>query len=130
MGYHNMNVVLGNHVLRQLALQGNFRQDRKKDEIMLYKAWHDNGFITVYINKSKNKILHEVIDYQLEGMQIEGLGKETTVHVKVAPGEEQFIKLVNTCVDKGQRKMNSSVRDISIKPWQAKEVDDFNDEQE
>jgi hypothetical protein len=63
MGYHNMNVVLGNHVLRQLALQGNFRQDRKKDEIMLYKAWHDNGFITVYINKSKNKILNEVIDY-------------------------------------------------------------------
>jgi hypothetical protein len=63
MGYHNINVVLGNHVLRQLALQGNFRQDRKKDEIMLYKAWHDNGFITVYINKSKNKILNEVIDY-------------------------------------------------------------------
>jgi hypothetical protein len=32
--------------------------------------------------------LDEIVDYQLEGMQIEGLGSETTVNVKVAPGEE------------------------------------------
>ena len=88
MGYHNVNVVLGNTVLRLLALEGKFRQDRKKDEIMLYKAWHDNGFVTLYINKSTNKVLDEIVDYVLEGMQIEGLGKETTVHVRVAPGEE------------------------------------------
>jgi len=55
---------------------------------MLFKAWHDNGFVTLYINKSTNKVLDEIVDYVLEGMQIEGLGKETTVHVRVAPGEE------------------------------------------
>lgn len=35
---------------------------------MLFKAWHDNGFVTLYINKSKDKILDEIVDYQLEGM--------------------------------------------------------------
>lgn len=46
---------------------------------MLYKSWHDNGFVTLYINKSTNKILSEIVEYKLEGMVIEGLGKETTV---------------------------------------------------
>ena len=68
MGYHNINVVLGNQVLRQLALDGNFRQDRKKNEISLFKSWHDNGFVTLYINNSTNKVLDEVVDYVLEGM--------------------------------------------------------------
>ena len=57
-------------------------------------------------------------------MQIEGHGKETSVHVKVSPGEEQFIKLINTGGDKGQRKMQSTVRDMAIKPYVPKERDD------
>ena len=72
---------------------------------MLYKAWHDNGFVTLYINKSKNKVLTETVTYELEGMAIEGLDRETTVLVKVGPGEEFLIKLVNTCEDKNLRKM-------------------------
>ena len=63
MGYHNMNVVLGNQVLRLLALNGSFVQQRKKDLIMLYKAWHDNGFVTLYKNDSTNLILDEIVDY-------------------------------------------------------------------
>ena len=94
---------------------------------MLYKAWHDNGFVTLYKNKSTNLILDEVVDYQLEGMQIEGLGHETSVHVKIGPGEEQFIKLVNTCGDGGVRKMNSTVRDMGIKTFTPKDTDDMED---
>jgi hypothetical protein len=124
MGYHNMNVVLGNHVLRLLALNGSFVQERKKGQIMLYKAWHDNGFVPLYVNKSTNLILDEVIDYELEGMQIEGLGKETSVHVNVRPGQEQFIKLVNTCGDGGVRKMSSKVRGMGIKTFTPKDDSD------
>jgi len=42
----------------------------------------------------------------------------------VGPGEEQFIKLVNTCGDKGERKMNSSVRDMAIKTFIKREEDE------
>lgn len=87
---------LGNTALRKIALDENFKIDRCKNEIVLYKAWHNNGFVTLYMNKSANKVLTELVEYNLQGMQIEGLEGDKQVFVNVGPGEEHLIKLVNT----------------------------------
>lgn len=66
-----MNVILGDGALRDLVIEKNFKIKRCGDEIYLYKAWHDNGFITLYKNESTDKILTEIVDYKLQGLIIE-----------------------------------------------------------
>lgn len=46
----DMNVILGDNALRKLAIEKNFKIKRSGEEIFLYKAWHDNGFVTLYVN--------------------------------------------------------------------------------
>jgi len=67
--------------LEELALKSKFKVKRYEDEIYLYKAWHDNGFVTLYINESKDKELREVINYDIEGLEIEGLSGEKQYNV-------------------------------------------------
>ena len=81
-------VMLGDTALRTLALETNFKVSRLEDEIVLYKAWHENGFVTLYVNNTKDKVLTELVEYNLENMIIDGLEGDKTVFVKVGPGEE------------------------------------------
>ena len=67
--------------MEELALKSKFKVKRYEDEIYLYKAWHDNGFVTLYINESKDKELREVINYDIEGLEIEGLSGEKQYNV-------------------------------------------------
>ena len=67
--------------MEELALRSKFKVKRYEDEIYLYKAWHDNGFVTLYINESKDKELREVINYDIEGLEIEGLSGEKQYNV-------------------------------------------------
>jgi hypothetical protein len=68
--YQDMNVFLGDNALKEIAIAKNFKLDRLENEIFLYKAWHDHGFVTLYINKSTDKILTETVDYMLTGLEI------------------------------------------------------------
>ena len=49
----------------------------------------------------------ELVQYELQGLQIEGLEGDKTVFVKVGPGEEQLIKIVNT--GSPERKLTSVI---------------------
>ena len=102
-----MNVILGDIALRQLAIEKDFKIKRSGNEIYLYKAWHDNGFITLYKNDSVDKILSEMVDYTLEGLMIEDEPERKQVSVYIGPGEEQMIKLVNKGL--GERNLNSTI---------------------
>ena len=94
--HQDMNVFLGDNALKAIAIAKNFKLDRLKDEIYLYKAWHDHGFVTLYINKSTDKILTETVDYMLTGLEIVDDPYGKSVQVNVGPGEEQLIKLIIT----------------------------------
>lgn len=73
------NVYLGDKKLREICLQENFKVNRLRDEIVLYKAWHDNGFVALYQNNSTDKIYTEIIRYTLNGMVIEGIEGDSTI---------------------------------------------------
>ena len=122
-----MNVILGDVALRQLAIEKDFKIKRSGDEIYLYKAWHDNGFVTLYKNDSVDKILSEIIDYTLEGLVIEDEPTKKQVSVYIGPGEEQMIKLVNN--GNGERNVNSTISNKKILKIKNKDDDD-NDEEE
>jgi len=49
---------------------------RQNDEIVVYKAWHENGFVVLYLNKSINLVLTEMVIFELENLKIEGLEGE------------------------------------------------------
>ena len=100
------NVLLGDTSLKQLAISKDFKISRVGEEIFLYKTWHENGFVTYYVNNSKDKILSEVIEYDIKGMEIEDLPGERNVKVKIGPGETQLVKLVNT---DGERSLKSNI---------------------
>ena len=123
-----MNVILGDKGLRALAIEKNFKIKRSGDEIYLYKAWHDNGFITLYKNDSVDKILTEMIDYTLEGLVIEDEPDRKQVSVYIGPGEEQMIKLVNK--GKGERNLNSTISLKKILQIKDKKDGDENGEEE
>jgi hypothetical protein len=110
------NVMLGDSSLKQLAISKDFRISRVGEEIFLYKTWHENGFVTYYVNDSKDKVLTEVVEYDLKGMEIEGLPNERNVKIKIGPGESQLVKLVNTS---GDRELKSNI--VSKKVTQLKE---------
>lgn len=59
------------------------------------------------MNESTDRILTEMIDYQLEGLQIENEPEKKTVDVRIGPGEEQMVKLVN--FGTGERNLNSTI---------------------
>ena len=101
--------------MEDLARDSQFKVKRYEDEIYLYKAWHDNGFVTLYINESTDKELREVVTYDIEGLEIDGLRGEKQVHVNVGPGEKKMIKLVNTGSEGSVRKLQSQVQNIKVK---------------
>lgn len=79
-GFQLKNVILGDIALRELCLETNFKQKRREN-IYLYKAWHDNGFVTLYVNNTTDEVLTETVEYDIEGMEIEGLTGEKFVQV-------------------------------------------------
>ena len=92
---------------------------------MVYKAWHENGFVQYYVNRSPNLLLTEMVIFELENLQIDGLEGEKQVFVRVGPSEEQLIKLIN--VSEGERKLSSKVVEKKIvlyeKPADNEELD-------
>ncbi len=74
--------------------------------------------MTLYINNTDDEVLTEVIEYDLEGMEIEGLSGERNINVQVLPGQEQMIKLVNIS-NRGdvERKLSSTVKNTVVKPY-------------
>lgn len=100
------NVILGEQSLKEIAIREDFKIQRCGDEIVLYKAWHENGFVTYYVNNSKDKVLNEVVEYDLQGLEIEGLAGERQVRIRIGPGEDHLVKLANTS---GERKLSSSI---------------------
>lgn len=84
-GHQLKNVYLGDIALRELAIKTNFKQNRRPG-IYLYKAWHDNGFITLYVNETADEVLSEIVEYDIKGMEIEGLSGEKSVAINVDPG--------------------------------------------
>lgn len=107
-GLSTQNVILGNKALKKIAIQENFKVNRIGEQVVIYKAWHENGFVTLYQNKSRNILYSEIVHYELEGMVIDGIEEEKTVFVKIGPGEEQLVKLINT-ENSQERKLQSTV---------------------
>jgi hypothetical protein len=64
------------------------------------------------VNRSTNLLLTEMVIFELENLQIDGLEGEKQVFVRVGPGEEQLIKLIN--VSEGERKLSSKVVEKKI----------------
>lgn len=100
-------MILGNSALRKIALEENFKIQRYGDEIVVYKAWHENGFVTLYVNRSTDKILTEHVEYQLKGLELEGLEGDKSVFIRIGPGEEQLIKIVET--GEGERELQTTI---------------------
>ena len=94
---------------------------------MIYKAWHESGFLTLYKNNSKSKVLTEVIEYQLENMYIDGMRDEKIAHVKVGPGEEQLIKIKNSTMDGKDRKLTSKIYNKLVKDMSHRLVSEHSD---
>ena len=118
--------MLGDSSLKQLAISKDFKISRVgekgKEEIFLYKTWHENGFVTYYVNNSKDKVLTEVVEYDLKGMEIEGLPNERNVKIKIGPGESQLVKLVNTS---GDRELKSNILSKKVTQLKEKKISDF-----
>jgi hypothetical protein len=73
-GEQKITVLLGNYALKQICLDSNFKIERHGDEIVLYKTWYQNGFVTLYQNNSKDTILEELIEYNvMEGLEVEDM---------------------------------------------------------
>lgn len=115
-------MVLGDSSLKQLAISKDFKISRVGEEIFLYKTWHENGFVTYYVNNSKDKVLTEVVEYDLKGMEIEGLPNERNVKIKIGPGECQLVKLVNTS---GDRELKSNILSKKVTQLKDKKISDF-----
>mgnify|MGYP001014306214 CR=1 FL=1 len=95
-GNQDRAVILTDNGLKNYVKEKNFWASRDGDDIGAFKSWHDNGFATLYINKTANKTFEELIKYELEGMTVENTGLKTgVVQVKIGPGEEQLIKLID-----------------------------------
>lgn len=95
-GAQDRCVYLGDDALKAYAIKKNFFVERDGKDIGLYKTWHDAGFITLYVNKTSNKVFKENVTYTLQGMTVEDTGQtEATVQVDVGPGCTQLVKLLN-----------------------------------
>jgi hypothetical protein len=68
IGENKQTVLLGNLALKQIALEQNFQISRHSDQIVVYKAWHENGFVQYYVNKSNNLLLTEMVIFELENL--------------------------------------------------------------
>jgi hypothetical protein len=68
--------------------------------------------VQLYVNKSAEYLLQETVIFELDNLAIEGLEGEKQVRVKVGPGEEQIIKLVN--MEEGERKLSMKVIDKQV----------------
>ena len=44
-GNCKQTVILGNEALKKLAMSQDFKVSRHSDQILVYKAWHENGFV-------------------------------------------------------------------------------------
>ena len=104
----HQDVILGNNALRGIALESTFKINRDVD-ITVYKAWHEHGFVTLYKNVSNNKRLEEIIEYNMKGLEIEGLESEKLVSISIGPQQEQLIKLKNTGEVGSERKLKSKI---------------------
>ena len=88
---------------------------------MVYKAWHENGFLQLYVNSSTNLNFTEMVVFTLDNLQIEGLEGEKQVFVRIGPGEEQLINISNID-DTKERNISSKVVEKTITVSNA---DDF-----
>ena len=80
--------------LRLLTLKENNYAPKDGKDIGCYRCQHENGFAMLYVNKTTNKSMTELIKFDLEGMTIESTGeKQGIIEAKVGPGEEKLIKL-------------------------------------
>ena len=100
--------MLGSNALRQIAIDQDFKVFRHTDQIVVYKAWHENGFVQLYINRSANLVYQEIVLFELQNLQIDGLEGEKQVFVNIGPGEEQMVKL-SIIDDDQERKLSSKV---------------------
>jgi len=114
----------GDTALKNLCIKKDFEVERYKNEIVLYKAWYDDGFLTLYQNKSKDKNLEELIEFKMQGLEIEGLEGETRVSVELPPQSEKLIKLRNTGAME-ERKLTSKILNKKITQWVKKNEDEF-----
>lgn len=89
-----MTVMLGQRALKNIALQQNYKVSRHNDQILVYKAWYEGGFVQYYVNNSTNIVLEEKLMFELENMQIDGMENEKVYQVKVLPGKEQLINII------------------------------------
>jgi hypothetical protein len=86
-GEQDRGVILGDTALKQYCIDKNFFVEKDGPDLGLYKTWHDNGFITLYVNKTTNKKLVETLKYTLKGMTVENTGQNVgTVQINVGPG--------------------------------------------
>ena len=77
-GVGKNKVILGDSVLRKMALESGFKVNRKNNtDIVIYKAWHENGFVQLYQNNSKHCVLTEVLEFTLTNMHIDGIEGDT-----------------------------------------------------
>jgi hypothetical protein len=80
---------------------------------LLYKAWYDDGFLTLYQNKSTTKVLEELIEYEMEGLEIVGLEGEKRINIVVGPNSDKLIKLRNTS-ENCKRSLSSKILNKKI----------------
>ena len=81
----------------------------------MYKSWHENGFVTLYVNRTSDQVLEELVIFDLENLEIDGLESEKQVFVRVGPGEEQLIK-INMIDNTKERKLSSKCENKKIYP--------------
>lgn len=93
------SIVHGGKKLRELTKsQGkkNARPDPENGEardIYQYSYQHSDGVCYLYVNETSDLTLEEEVEFQLQGLEIEGKPGESTIEIVVGPGQEKFIKL-------------------------------------
>jgi len=65
-------------------------------DIYQYSLQHGGGIAYLYVNETNDKTLEEEIEFQLVGLELEENPGETTIEIKVLPGQQRMVKLRST----------------------------------
>jgi len=96
------SVILGDGALEAQCLAEGKKAPRPDPDtgeqmaIDQYSLRHGGGMAYLYVNKTTEHTLEEELEFVLAGLEIEGKPGETTVELKVGPGQTKLLKLVAT----------------------------------
>lgn len=93
------SIMHGDSQLIQMCLTKGKKTGRPDTEtqedhnIYQYYLQQDNGIVYLYVNGSEDQILDEEIEFNMDGLEIEGMPGQNVVELRLEPGKQRLIKL-------------------------------------